>query len=54
MQVFHKLEELPVDFGPAIVSVGNFDGVHRAHTQVLGQIVDRAKQNKFEAVVVAF
>jgi riboflavin kinase / FMN adenylyltransferase len=54
MQIFHKLEDYPADFGPTTVSVGNFDGVHRAHTQVLHQIVQRAKQNKLKAVAVAF
>ena len=54
MQVFHKLDDYPADFGPATVSVGNFDGVHRAHTQVLRQIVQRAQENKFRAVAVAF
>jgi riboflavin kinase/FMN adenylyltransferase len=43
MQIFHKLEEIPADFGPTFVSVGNFDGVHRAHRHVLGEIVERAK-----------
>lgn len=43
MQVFHKLEDVPADFGPTLVSVGNFDGVHRAHTHVLSEIVRRAK-----------
>ena len=28
MKVFRKLEEIPADFGPSLVSVGNFDGVH--------------------------
>jgi len=54
MQIFHKLEDLPADFGPTTVSVGNFDGVHRAHTQVLSQIVQRAKENRFKAAAVAF
>ena len=54
MQVFHKLEELPVNFGPSIVSVGNFDGVHRAHMRVLSQIVQRARSNRCKAVAVAF
>ncbi len=44
----------PLTPGPATVSVGNFDGVHRAHTQVLSQIVQRAQENKFKAVAVAF
>ena len=43
MQIFHKLEEVPRDFGRTFVSVGNFDGVHRAHRHVLRDIVERAK-----------
>jgi riboflavin kinase/FMN adenylyltransferase len=43
MLVFHKLEDVPAGFGPALVSVGNFDGVHRAHAHVLGEIVRRAR-----------
>ncbi len=54
MQVFHKLEDVPADFGPSLVSVGNFDGVHRAHACVLGEIVRRARQNGSKAVAVTF
>ncbi|HEX3322162.1 MAG TPA: bifunctional riboflavin kinase/FAD synthetase [Terriglobales bacterium] len=43
MFVFHKLDEVPRDFGRTFVSVGNFDGVHRAHRYVLREIVQRAK-----------
>jgi hypothetical protein len=32
MQVFRKLEDIPASFGPALLSVGNFDGVHRAQS----------------------
>jgi riboflavin kinase/FMN adenylyltransferase len=54
MQVFHKLEDVPADFGPSLVSVGNFDGVHRAHAHVLGEIVARARQSGAKAVAVTF
>jgi riboflavin kinase/FMN adenylyltransferase len=54
MQIFHKLEDVPAGFGPSMVSVGNFDGVHRAHAHVLGEIVRGARQSGAEAVVVAF
>jgi riboflavin kinase / FMN adenylyltransferase len=54
MRVFHKLEEIPADFGPAIVSVGNFDGVHRAHAQVLQTIVQRARQAGWKSMAVSF
>jgi riboflavin kinase/FMN adenylyltransferase len=54
MHVFHKLADIPHDFGPTIVSVGNFDGVHRAHRFVLGEIVQRAKSRNSKSVAVTF
>ncbi|HVI76947.1 MAG TPA: bifunctional riboflavin kinase/FAD synthetase [Candidatus Acidoferrum sp.] len=54
MDVFYKLEDIPAAYGPAYVSVGNFDGVHRAHAHVLGQIVSRAHANGGKAVAVTF
>jgi riboflavin kinase/FMN adenylyltransferase len=54
MDIFHKLEDVPADFGPSVVSVGNFDGVHRAHSHVLDEIVRRARQSKTKAVAVTF
>jgi riboflavin kinase/FMN adenylyltransferase len=54
MQVFHKLEDVPADFGPSLVSVGNFDGVHRAHALVLGEIVGRSRKSGGKAVAVTF
>jgi len=54
MQVFHKLDDIPGDFGPTLVSVGNFDGVHRAHAHVLREIVSRARTREMKAVAVTF
>ena len=54
MQVFHKLDEVPPGFGPTLVSVGNFDGVHRAHAHVLSEIVSTARRNNAKAVAVTF
>ena len=54
MLVFHKLEDVPTDLGPSLVSVGNFDGVHRAHAHVLAEIVRRARKNGAKAVAVTF
>lgn len=54
MQVFHKLADIPADFGPTFVSVGNFDGVHRAHRHVIDEIVRRAKAANARSVVVTF
>src|SRR5450432_359117 len=54
MRVFHQLADVPSDFGPTLVSVGNFDGVHRAHAHVLKNIVERAKAQGTKAVAVTF
>jgi riboflavin kinase/FMN adenylyltransferase len=54
MQVFHKLEEVPANFGPTVVTVGNFDGLHRAHAHVLREIVSRARASQAKAVAVTF
>ena len=54
MHVFHKLEDVPAGFGSSLVSVGNFDGVHRAHAHVLGEIVARARPIGAKAVAVTF
>ena len=54
MHVFRKLEDVPPGFGPALVSIGNFDGVHRAHSYVLKEIVERARQQGAKAMAVTF
>lgn len=54
MKVFHKLEHVPADFGPLLLSVGNFDGVHRAHSHVLKDIVRRAREQGLKAMAVTF
>ncbi|MBS1849713.1 MAG: bifunctional riboflavin kinase/FAD synthetase [Acidobacteria bacterium] len=54
MQIFHKFEDIPADFGPTVVSVGNFDGVHRAHRSMLAEISRHAKARSLKAVAVTF
>ena len=54
MQIFHHLEEVPPQFGPTVVSVGNFDGVHRAHQEVVLQMAERARAIGGKSVVVTF
>jgi riboflavin kinase / FMN adenylyltransferase len=52
--IFHKLDEVPSAYGPTVVSVGNFDGVHRAHAHVLHEIVSRARAIGVKSVAVTF
>ena len=48
------MEEVPGDLGPTIVSVGNFDGVHCGHRQVLKEVVQRASATGAKAVALTF
>jgi len=54
MIVFRNLDDVPEDFGPTLVSIGNFDGVHRAHRRVIDCIVARARTQNIKAVAVTF
>jgi riboflavin kinase/FMN adenylyltransferase len=54
VRVFESLEEIPSDFGPAVVSVGNYDGIHRAHQRLIQTICARAKELNARALLVIF
>ena len=54
MQVFRKLEDVPANLGPTVVSVGNFDGVHIAHQAVVKHMAERAHAIGGKAVAVTF
>ncbi len=54
MQIFRHFDDVPGDFGPTVVSVGNFDGVHRAHQEVVRHMAERARSFGGKAVVVTF
>ncbi|MGE5113772.1 MAG: bifunctional riboflavin kinase/FAD synthetase [Acidobacteriaceae bacterium] len=54
MGIFHKLEDIPADFGPSVVSIGNFDGVHRGHQHVLRRMTERARELNARSLVVTF
>ena len=54
MRIFRALETVPPDFGLTVLSVGNFDGVHRAHQNVLATIVRRATELNARSLIVTF
>jgi riboflavin kinase / FMN adenylyltransferase len=53
VRVWRSLDEVEgVD--RAVVTIGNFDGVHRGHRHVVNRIVERARERLADAVVVTF
>jgi riboflavin kinase/FMN adenylyltransferase len=54
MLIFRSLNEIPPDFGPTVVSIGNFDGVHRGHQWLLAEIRNSAEELGAKSVAVTF
>jgi riboflavin kinase/FMN adenylyltransferase len=54
VQRWTDLAEVPADFGPSVVTVGNFDGVHRGHASVLTRMVADARAVGARSVAVTF
>jgi riboflavin kinase/FMN adenylyltransferase len=54
MQIIRSLSEIPPRFGPAVVSVGNFDGVHRGHRWILEKVKESAHKLHARSVALTF
>ena len=54
MRVFHSLPEVPPDFGPSVVTIGNFDGVHAGHRQIMRRVVTLARESGSTPTVLTF
>lgn len=48
------LDDVPTTWGPSLVTVGVFDGVHRGHQAIITTAVGRAHELGVPAVVVTF
>jgi riboflavin kinase/FMN adenylyltransferase len=53
-RLFHGLEEVPADFGPSALTIGNFDGVHAGHRRILRRVRDTAEEYGWKASVLTF
>jgi riboflavin kinase/FMN adenylyltransferase len=54
MDVLRGIESLPLPTGPAAVTIGFFDGVHRGHQAVVRRTVEIASSRGLAPVVVTF
>lgn len=54
MHYWKGLEAVPAAVGPTVVTIGNFDGVHLGHCQVLDRVVQQAKQRDAKSVAITF
>jgi riboflavin kinase / FMN adenylyltransferase len=54
VQRWYGLDDIPADLGPTVVTLGNFDGVHRGHREVLTRVVREGAERDAMPVAVTF
>ena len=54
MKVIYRLEELAPEYPAPVVTIGNFDGVHLGHQNLMRDLVTRAAKIGGTAVVITF
>ena len=54
MEIWRTLADVPTELGRTVAVVGNFDGVHLGHRQVLGRARALADERGLPVVVVTF
>jgi riboflavin kinase / FMN adenylyltransferase len=54
VRIYRSLAELPADFGPSALTIGNFDGVHSGHRRILRRLVALAGQHGWKPSVLTF
>lgn len=52
--VWRSIADVPGDLGPTVVTIGNFDGVHRGHQAVLERTAELARERGAKSVAVTF
>ncbi|HOW00544.1 MAG TPA: bifunctional riboflavin kinase/FAD synthetase [Rhodoglobus sp.] len=54
MRIFTSLSDVPADFGPSVVTIGKFDGVHEGHRAMVHRLRTTAAARGLASVVVTF
>ena len=51
---YESVESVPADFGPSVVTIGKFDGVHAGHRAVIARLEELARQRGLLSTVLTF
>ncbi|HLK66850.1 MAG TPA: bifunctional riboflavin kinase/FAD synthetase [Bryobacteraceae bacterium] len=54
MRIYRNPTEVPDGFGPSALTIGNFDGVHVGHRQILRKLRSLASERGWKAVPLTF
>ena len=47
-------DQIPADISPSVATIGFFDGVHLGHQHLIAQVVEEARKDGLDAMVVTF
>ena len=53
-QPWQGLDDVPLGWGPCVITIGVFDGVHRGHARLIGRTVQRARDHRLPALLITF
>jgi riboflavin kinase / FMN adenylyltransferase len=53
-RIFRSLDEIPADFGPSSLTIGNFDGVHEGHRRIFRRVRELASARGLKPSVLTF
>jgi riboflavin kinase/FMN adenylyltransferase len=54
MIIIKGTDKIPSEFRDAVVTIGNFDGIHQGHRLIFKQVIAAARQLKRKALVITF
>lgn len=54
MIILESLADIPADFRPSVVTLGNFDGVHLGHRALFRRLLEIAEKDRIQSVVCTF
>jgi len=54
VNIYRSLASVPADFGPCALTIGNFDGVHFGHRQILRRVAAFARERGWKPSVLTF
>ena len=54
MRMYRSLDEVPADFGPSALTIGNFDGVHIGHRSILRRVRQIAAERGWKPSALMF
>lgn len=53
-KIYRRLQDIPEDFGPCAITIGNFDGVHCGHQEILRRVIAAAREEGWNSAVLTF